>query len=223
MEINGRAWGSIELGIFAGCDLPKDMITSIFESKPIELYIFTQSCYSRNLTNEIVWISKARSVLKFTKWFFSLRQSFKSNQIIEDSVFRDPVFRTAYFMNLYLQIFKKVGFNIRKKLTWLHIPTIAGKDFVKDKKIALICKGNINCSAFAEFYCKNKYPGYNIQSFGTIFIIMDNDNYWELKKMKVPVKKIFKLSTTDISDPYGFKADYFDVIFKKIATSIDAF
>ena len=55
-----------------------------------------------------------------------------------------------------------------------------------------------------------------------VFIIMDKENYWDLRKMNVPKNKIFKLNSVDIADPYGNDNDYFNKTFKIIADSIDA-
>ena len=112
MEINGRAWGSIELGIFSGVDLPFNMIEAIYEDKIIVPNKRTTTFYSRNLLNEIVWITKSKSFSTLIKWFISLKESFKKNHIIEDSVFRDPLFRTAYVFNLISEIFSKFLFKI---------------------------------------------------------------------------------------------------------------
>ena len=169
MEINGRAWGSIELGIFSGVDLPYNMIEAIYEDKIIVPNKRTTTFYSRNLLNEIVWITKSKSFSTLIKWFISLKESFKKNHIIEDSVFRDPLFRTAYVFNLISEIFSKFLFKIEKSVIPVRVPTLSNQSISKDKRIALICKGNINRSAFAEFYCKQNYPGYKISSFGTIF------------------------------------------------------
>lgn len=262
MEINGRAWGSIELGNFSGADLPLHMINAIFEGKTVAPRKSNSTFYSRNLLNEILWITKSKSFSTFIKWLFSLKESFKKNHTIEDSVFQDPLFRLAYLLKLISEVFNKFLFKIKKSVTPVRIASISQESISKDKKIALICKGNINRSAFAEFYWKQKYPGYSISSFGAIFkenrlspvnavasatafgvdlnqhrskfltdtaikendvfIIMDKENYWDLRKMNVPKNKIFKLNSVDIADPYGNDNDYFNKTFKIIADSIDA-
>jgi predicted ATP-grasp superfamily ATP-dependent carboligase/protein-tyrosine-phosphatase len=169
MEINGRAWGSIELGIFSGVDLPYNMVEAIYEDKKIEVKKSSTTFYSRNLLNEILWITKSKSFSTLIKWFISLKESFKKNHIIEDSVFRDPLFRIAYVFKLISEIFSKFLFKIEKSVTPVRVPTLSNQYISKDKSIALICKGNINRSAFAEFYWKQNHPGYKISSFGTIF------------------------------------------------------
>jgi protein-tyrosine-phosphatase len=224
-------------------------------------FVFNKSHYARNLINEFLWIIKSKSPKRFLKWFFSLKESFKKNHIIEDSILKDVFFRISYISDVFKNLMTQKLFSIKRKLVVPKIPVVSKKELTKSNRIGFICKGNINRSAFAEFYLNKKYPGYSIRSYGTIFkekrlspvnavkaaektgidlnihrskylsdvniketdvfIIMDDTNYWDLIKRNVDRNKIFRLNAKNVSDPYGFKGDYFETIFKMISKSLD--
>lgn len=169
MELNGRAWGSIELGVFSKCNLPLDLIKLHSNHTSITKTNFEQTYFAKNLFNEFLWILKTKSPVKFMKWLVSLKSGFKKNHIIEDSVLRDPFFRLAFIYHTFSEKTGKFLKRIKRKLSFKRIPVIDKKLVNVDKKIGFICKGNINRSAFAEFYCKKYYPQYNVGSYGVIF------------------------------------------------------
>jgi protein-tyrosine-phosphatase/predicted ATP-grasp superfamily ATP-dependent carboligase len=169
MEINGRAWGSIELGVFAGCDLPADMIKVLFEDAPVNRYRYSSPVYARNLFNEIIWILKAKSPKKLLKWLVSLKDNFRKDHIVEDAFFRDFKFRSAFILDLAGHFLKNVFWGFYTKLSFARIKTFNDTTTLKDKQVAFICKGNINRSAFAEWYTDQKFPGFKISSYGTVF------------------------------------------------------
>lgn len=261
MEINGRAWGSIELGIFAGCNLPDSMIKALIERKKVIAFTDTNTYYARNLLNEIIWILQSKSPKKVLNWLISLKVCFRKNEIVEDSVFRDFRFRMAYIFSMLSHLVSRSLEKMRKHLLVLPLKTISNYTLLNNKRIALICKGNINRSAFAEFYFKEKYPNYSIRSFGTVFeenrlspvnavkaankrgfnmnihrskyltdlaisetdvfIVMDKENYRDLRKRNIPSSKIYQLGKTVVPDPYGKEEQYFDIVFDAIAKNID--
>jgi predicted ATP-grasp superfamily ATP-dependent carboligase/protein-tyrosine-phosphatase len=169
MEINGRGWGSIELGIVAGCRLPEDMINVLYLNEPIQQYTFKQSYYARNLFNEIIWVMQSRSPSVFIKWIWSLRKTFLKDHIIEDNIFTDFNFRVHYIKDVIGEQLKKVTNKIRLKIFKPSIKIVDKSIFNASKNVAFICKGNINRSPFAELYVKKINKNINVTSYGTVF------------------------------------------------------
>ena len=170
MEINGRGWGSLELGIFAGCNLPVDMIKALYLNEPVLPYQFTKPVFARNLLNEFVWVLKFRSITAFFKWLASCRNIFKKNNIVEDSFFVDPSFRLMYAISIMELALLRLSKKIRDRLFSPSIPEISNKNILAGKTIAIVCKGNINRSAFAEKYIRQKIKkDYHVTSYGTVF------------------------------------------------------
>ena len=170
MEINGRGWGSMELGIFAGCNLPVDMIKALYLDQPVLPYQFRKPVFARNLLNEFLWVLKFKSVPAFFKWVASCKDIFEKDNIVEDSFFVDPSFRLMYAINIAKVAFIRLSKKIRDRLLSPSIHAISNKSILEDKHIAIVCKGNINRSAFAEKYIQQKIKkDYNITSYGTLF------------------------------------------------------
>lgn len=169
MEINGRGWGSIELGIFAGCDLPSDMLQLLYHNQPVQPFQFRQSVYARNLFNEFNWILQSKSPVKLVKWMLSLVKVFRKDHVVEDSLFTDFWFRLNYAGDEADKQLAKLAAAIRMKL-FPPVVQMATRSLTgPDKRIAFICKGNINRSAFAEKYVNTRYPGYQVSGYGTVF------------------------------------------------------
>ena len=262
MEMNGRTWGSIELGIFAGCRLPENMLDSLIKDKPVEPYYFSENYFARNIFNELIWILQSKSVPKIVQWFFSLKECFSENQLIEDTLLADFKFRFYYRTGIIFNQLKKAYDHLAQKVIPVPNKMITRKNELSGKKIVFICKGNINRSAFAAIYFNQKYPCFRAESFGTIFeedrlspvnalkaaanfgvdlgihkskylsekiasekdvfIIMDKKNYFDLRQLQVPSEKIFHLRKKDIADPYDHNLDFFQIVFRDIADSIDS-
>jgi protein-tyrosine-phosphatase/predicted ATP-grasp superfamily ATP-dependent carboligase len=264
VELNGRSWGSIELGNFAKCSLPVDMVNYFAYNKKPTLTPFKE-VYCRNFHNELFWIFKGvisqRSPGLFFRWLSSLRKSFRAKEKIEDSIFADPFFRLSVYVT-DLKTFLG-GFAEKMKVKWANrflktqSLSLSGGD-----KIAFVCKGNINRSPFAERYCKKNFPCLQVASFGTVFeqdrlspinaitasekmqvdmtdhrsriidknkalefdkiVVMDVENYFELRKLGIPKGKIFFLSKKkQIKDPYSHTQKEFEQAFAEIAASIN--
>ncbi len=170
MEINGRYWGSIELGIFAGMNFPLSQLTNHREKKEESSLTIHKEFFARNLSHDFRWaiigLLKHRNALFFLKWLLSLTCVFRKNEIVEDSLFRDFRFRISLFKRRCLQIAKKINKTIYvKTLSKAH--KAIWQPQIGDN-IAFVCKGNICRSSFAEFYAKSKFKNFNFFSMGTI-------------------------------------------------------
>lgn len=165
MEMNGRFWGSIDLGIRSGLNYPVLLYEMQILNKKITTNIAYKLIKVRNLHEEILYFSTLLVKGKFKRfcsWLYELLFKCK-NSYIEDNFFDDPKF----VFQLYLKDIKRI---YNKRLSTLllfrrkvfHLP----KDY--DKKIAFICAGNICRSPFAEQYARKKLHEYKFYSFGTI-------------------------------------------------------
>ncbi|MFT3978943.1 MAG: hypothetical protein QM687_00645 [Ferruginibacter sp.] len=170
MEINGRPWGSIEVGTFGGVDLALGLIKVFVENEKV-INTASREVYVRNLYNDFIWILKSRSPAMILKWFASLKTIFKSNHYNEDSVLTDPAYRIRYISE---QVFYKTGKALvvaGRKIFWpTRISVIKPGMITASSRVAFICKGNINRSAFAEYYFLSKYKGKAaaVESFGVV-------------------------------------------------------
>lgn len=169
IEINGRPWGSLEVGMKAGIDLPSLMANEFLESNLASASssnVYYKEVFVRNLYNELIWILRAKSLQKFIKWLFSLRVHYRRNYFVEDSLLSDFKFRFFFITDDLKKILKKKF--VRKRKLFSHLSVLNGADLKVAKSIAFLCKGNINRSAFAAAYF-NKYYGtdLNVRSYGT--------------------------------------------------------
>ncbi len=169
MEINGRSWGSIELGIFAGCNLPADMVTVLFKNEPLKKFNFESPVYARNLFNEAIWVIQSKSIKVFFKWLWNLKNVVQKNQLIEDNPFKDFRFRIAFIAATANEQLKKLSGKIKRRFFLPSINVITKQKIHPGLNIAFICKGNINRSAFAEYYVKKMHTNYTVTSYGTVF------------------------------------------------------
>lgn len=165
MEMNGRFWGSIELGIKSGLNYPVQLYETQVLNKAVACDISYKLIKVRNLHDEILYYSSAlfnRKVISFIKWLYNLIIE-RKNSFIEDSIFDD----TFFVLSIYLNDIKRI---INKRLNMFRI--INRKIFSLsnniDKKIAFVCAGNICRSPFAEKYAALKFKNYKFTSFGTV-------------------------------------------------------
>ncbi len=169
IEINGRPWGSMEVGIRAGVDLLSDMVKVFFEengSSSVNFNSNFKEVFVRNFYNELKWILRAKSSKKFIQWLFSLRVHYQKFFFIEDSLISDFQFRFSFIFN-DIQLVLKNKFSTKKNIfsSLSSLGEISLKDIAS---IAFVCKGNINRSAFAAAYFKKHYgKGLNVKSYGT--------------------------------------------------------
>lgn len=171
MEINGRFWGSLEVGIKSGFNFPELLIDLHFNniSKQNPPY---RDIQVRNLLADtslhLFELLNSRRFKFFFAWFFSLpKYFFKSNHFIEDNIFFDPKFRTLQWMRFFWNFLKKF-----KKSDKFTVPKNSFRPTFKESDgICFVCFGNICRSPFAEMYVKRYYP--NNRVFSTGFFDLD--------------------------------------------------
>lgn len=166
MELNGRFWGSIELGIFAGLDIPWWQVLYNFQQQvlPDKIVTTNKVVYARNLRNDFLNVVKQRSVKVFFSWIGSLPQTFRSSEIVEDSIFRDFRFRVSMWIELFSKPFKSLLAKWRR--SFISLKTNAGKDLDTCKRVVFVCEGNICRSPFAEKYLARIRPDLLVYSAG---------------------------------------------------------
>jgi predicted ATP-grasp superfamily ATP-dependent carboligase/protein-tyrosine-phosphatase len=169
MEMNGRFFGSTELGVKAGYDFPAFLFTDQFNKKP-QIVNDTGNFYSLRLLHDEILLEyaaliKSKNILRFLKWKLSLFNLVLPVNFLEDSFFNDPSFVT----NLYKYDLKRIALkrSARKSINKIEIKTVTGEQFRNAKNIVFVCRGNICRSPFAEYYSKNKFPGKDFASTGT--------------------------------------------------------
>jgi len=174
MELNGRFWGSIKLGVYAGKNFPMQLLNlentgkKNIEHKPGEFY-------ARNFKMEVSWllkgiISQKKYSLPFT-WFWNFRKALRSNEIIEDNLFNDFRYRFLDLIDIIRIPFqKRTSRSALKKQSDILWNKISGRSYTPKQgdNIVFICKGNICRSPFAEAYAKKNYPQFIFHSSGFI-------------------------------------------------------
>ncbi len=169
MELNGRFWGSIELGIFAGMELPYWQVLYNYEQQPLPPVAMTcnREVYARNLRNDLLSSLKQKSLKKTFQWFTSIPKMLRSSECIEDSVFADFRFR----ISMWGTLISKFGRNRWDGLLRRFASISRNRPGVKQeyRKVVFICEGNICRSPFAEHYLRIIRPDINVASAGLQF------------------------------------------------------
>lgn len=217
MEINGRFWGSIELGIFAGKNFPLMQIELISHNRLINTSKLNKVYFSRNLINDFRWafigLTKHKRFLNFIKWFLNLYKSLRKNEIVEDSFFRDFKFRSSILISFWIKFYNKL---IRiLALIFFRYPRAQLNKIPEKSNIAFICKGNICRSSFAEHYSKINFQNYNFFSAGTI---KQNNRYVPIFALDAALKFHINMSnhlSKNIKDIEDIKIDFFIIMDKE--------
>lgn len=167
MEINGRLWGSIELGIFAGVNIPGQMIEHFHEGKSIAGPLPAKQVFVRNLKMDLrSALSKAarqRSPLPAAIWLWSLRHTLSRRELVEDHPLRDFGYESA----IYWGWAKKAGMRLKARIFPARLPVNTAKpQLQRGMKVGFLCFGNICRSPFAEAYARGKSPAMEFSSFG---------------------------------------------------------
>jgi protein-tyrosine-phosphatase/predicted ATP-grasp superfamily ATP-dependent carboligase len=165
MELNGRFWGSIELGIFAGIEIPYWQVLYNYENHPLpgEIISCRKVVYARNFRNELLVCLKERSVKNLLRLGYSIPKMFRVNEKIEDSLFTDAKFRLAMWVAPAIEFLRNRGLAIKRKFISGKKP---GPVFKELGKVLFICEGNICRSSFAENYLRKIKPGVFAASCG---------------------------------------------------------
>lgn len=168
MEINGRLWGSIELGIFGGVNIPLYFLEFFDENKLPPKNLESREVFARNLKLDIrSELKKAvgdRSLKPLFSWLGSFRRSFSRSEIIEDHPFRDFFFEAAVYGGFAKKFFGRI---MPKKNSLVKSKNAGDIPQIKKRmKIGFVCFGNICRSPFAEVYAGAKYQDFEFSSFG---------------------------------------------------------
>jgi protein-tyrosine-phosphatase/predicted ATP-grasp superfamily ATP-dependent carboligase len=171
MELNGRFFGSIELSVKSGLNLPKQFLELCLEQKtPQKNQAYNLNTRVRNLHDEVLLnlgaLAKGKLGHYITWKLQVIRSIFRKNEFIEDNFFSDP----GFVAGLYIKDLKRIAGKLRKKLqfrffkisshSWHSVPE-------KPSSIAFICLGNICRSPFAEAYARSLSTPHTFYSFGT--------------------------------------------------------
>jgi len=156
MELNGRYWGSIELGRAAGIDIPAAIIDEALSQKKIEFKTDYKQKYARNLFLEFKYlihkVKHTKSVGVVFQFFSSIFKGIKHQDIIEEFKNFDLSLVLGYFV-FYL---KKVVDKLKNKYLLLTFKINAlTENIPQGAHIVYICYGNICRSPFAEYYSKS--------------------------------------------------------------------
>jgi len=174
MEINGRFWGSVFLGVKSGLNFPVRLIDILFYDKNIPRSENSNIVYVRNFKMDFKYaLAKARknkNIKYFLLFLFSLKNTFRKNEFIEDSFFIDFKLEfLSYFLTLH-----KVVKQLKKKACLKLARIRKAKAFLgPSSKIAFVCFENIYRSPFAQLYAKKNY-GENYEFFSFGFYKQDN-------------------------------------------------
>lgn len=174
MELNGRFWGSIKLGIFAGKNFPLQLL-SLGSLTPQSNINDSRELYARNFKMELLWMLKGvfsqKSFGLPVTWLWNLRKAFRSSEMIEDNLFADSKYRLVDLLEIVsIPIKKKFATykaSTRTAVLWNKINRQQYK-LKRGDHIVFVCKGNICRSPFAEMYGQQQYPDFNFHSTGFI-------------------------------------------------------
>jgi len=166
MEINGRLWGSIELGIYAGVNIPLHFLEHFYEEEPCDRNPLAKTVFARNLKMDIrlalTTAHKQKSLSPVAKWLWSMRKAFSREEFIEDHPLRD----LRYEIVVWSGYAKKAGSLMMRKLNPKKEPAQIEQRIKKGMRIGFLCFGNICRSPFADYYAKARYPDYEFSSYG---------------------------------------------------------
>jgi protein-tyrosine-phosphatase len=209
IELNGRFWGSIELGIFAGIEIPYWQVLYNYENKalPAEPISNKRVVYARNLRNDLLSSVKEKSIKGIFKWIGSIPSMFRFTERIEDSVFTDFRFRTAMWWNLGARFIQ--GRRQRMKTAAIPLNRTAAL-YSSYQRVLFICEGNICRSPFAEKYLVQKKRGIVAASCGLQFQAFKMS---PLKAVKAAKEAGVDLSTHRSAFIADMKVEDFDAVF----------
>tara|TARA_B110000238_G_scaffold199479_1_gene246673 strand:+ start:224 stop:1879 length:1656 start_codon:yes stop_codon:yes gene_type:complete len=167
MEINSRFWGSLELSLNSNVNFPLDML-KLFKDGNVNIAKYIPNRYSRHFYKDVGWVfnkmKNTKNPFIFLYWLYSFKNFFLGKESYDVGKYYDvkPIF-AQYFL-LVLNVYNKIK---RKLVVAFTKPNKAKLTINKESQILFVCKGNINRSAFAEYYLRSK--GFkNVKSVGTI-------------------------------------------------------
>lgn len=167
MELNGRFWGSVEVGILSGVEIPFLHVYHNLEKNPVPAKPIkpTREVYVRNIRNDFLNVIKTRSPLTILYWILSLSGHFRGNVIVEDSIFKDFKFR----LFMWLELVRKAACTLHFQLSYWWVKFFLRKpriNVANPRRILFVCEGNICRSPFAAEYLKKIRPDLEAVSAG---------------------------------------------------------
>lgn len=210
MEINGRYWGSMELGILAGIDFPYlhlkyNLYDSIPPPDPITI---KKEIYLRNLRNDFLNVLKHKSLYKLLSWIKSLKKLYNKNEFLDHKIFNDFRFVLMIWADPLIRWIKKELFRINTY--FVSTPKISPDVLKNAKSILMVCEGNICRSPFAGRYLKSIRPDLAVSSTG---LKPQCNKLSPIHALKTANK--FGINLSDHVSSYIFDINYqdFDIIF----------
>jgi len=169
MEINPRLWGSIGLCMFSGVNFVEEHISYLIDRKvPPDTTVAPEGYRTRHLLKDVKWLvdrKTAREVLDLFQGLFRLCR--KTERYDVESLF-DPLPAFTQFNGIY----KRIGTKTRLWLVFVFLELSGGfrscESIQKQWNVAWICKGNINRSAFAQWFWQSFNPSGSNTSCGTL-------------------------------------------------------
>lgn len=169
MEMNGRFFGSTELGVKAGYDFPGLLYSHQFMDQEPQPRIRREHCSLRLLHDEVLLeyaaLLKTRNISRFLRWKWSLMNLILPGNFLEDNLFNDP----AFVFNLYRYDWKRVAAKRRQHrlIQQVQLRSVQPEELREAQHIAFVCMGNICRSPFAARYAQEVFPEKTIVSTGT--------------------------------------------------------
>lgn len=170
MEMNGRFFGSTEVGVRSGYDFPSFLFTDQYLREPKIVNNTGKFCSLRMLHDEVLLeldsLLRRKTIGRFFGWLFSLCNLVLPGNYLEDNYFNDPKFVSA----LYEYDRRRIrGKKIKKAtINAFRIRKIDKDMWSAAKNIVFVCRGNICRSPFAEYFAKTVIPNKNFESVGTV-------------------------------------------------------
>ncbi len=168
IEMNGRFWGSIELGVFGGCDMPSEFFAEFGEGRGVHQRTERrQPVYARNLKWDLILLvtglAQGQSPSLLLDWAKSFSNLFQGREIIEDNPLKDPAFRLAEYALLGQRLLVRLRLELMGRVMRVgqRPQGLAGT-----RSAAFVCPGNICRSPFAEAYARKRLPNREFSSFG---------------------------------------------------------
>ena len=168
MELNGRYWGSIGLGIFAGHNIIKEHIKPYIKEhqEKLDSDKLPREVFARNLKLDVRYlvtnILRKRSLFPLLWWIASWRHFLTGKELIEEIRISNLRMEISYMTN----ILRRWGTNFAYHLYHRRKAIQSPFDIREGMKIGFICYGNICRSPFAVAYARSKYANHDFFSFG---------------------------------------------------------
>lgn len=161
MELNGRPWGSIQVGIKAGSNPVADMVEWKLHQTLPQQTTYRNNVYGRKLKEDLKEVmrnlKRQKNPLLLLKWIWSLRKALTPNEFIEDVGFNDFTFKLKALKPSY-EKHESVAVQSYE----------VAQQFSQADRLCFVCYGNINRSAFAAAAFNALHPEMHCTSAGTL-------------------------------------------------------